>query len=127
MDDLFTIYLPFPPDLVQYGPVQYTLVKVECSGIAYKFPCTYYPITSSPTLLLKWLLGVKFMGGLVEQTMNLSEGHKDDEDYQRTLVRKEGRRGGEVGGALDMELVEQALSNEGLWIEGQTFFCFSVS
>lgn len=54
--------------------MQYTLIKVESPGIAYRFPCTYCPITSSPAQLLKWLKEVKFVGGLVERSMNLAEG-----------------------------------------------------
>ena len=60
--------------LKYYAPVQYTLIKVESPGIPFGSPCTYYPVTTSATQLLKWLREVEFLDGLVEQTMNLSEG-----------------------------------------------------
>ena len=59
---------------LQYGPVQFTLVKINSPGIAYRSPCSYYPITSSVPQIHKWLQEVKLEGGLVEHALNLSEG-----------------------------------------------------
>lgn len=59
---------------MQYGPVQYTIVKMNLPGMSYRAPCSYYPVTCSALQLAKWLQDVRFEGGLVEHVMNLSEG-----------------------------------------------------
>ena len=69
MEFMYSMYF-----YLQYGPVQYTLVKIEPPRISYRPPCSYYPVTSSAPQIIKWLQEVKFEGGLVEQTMNLTEG-----------------------------------------------------
>ena len=46
--------------MLQYGPVQYSLVTVNPPGISYRPPCTYYPITCSAAHLMKWLHSIKY-------------------------------------------------------------------
>ncbi|XP_064395033.1 mediator of RNA polymerase II transcription subunit 25-like isoform X2 [Halichondria panicea] len=65
------------PDIsygMQTGPVQYGLVTLNAPGLTYRPVCTYYPITSNPTKLLKWIADLRLEGGLVGHSLLLSEG-----------------------------------------------------
>ncbi len=46
--------------LSQTGPVQYGLVTLNAPGLTYRPVCTYYPITSNSTKLLKWIADLRW-------------------------------------------------------------------